>query len=52
MKVGEVTQVVASMEIEHRKEQAVSPGMDVALKVAKPVRRGDIVYKIVDNQQL
>jgi translation elongation factor EF-1alpha len=48
-KTTELTQVVTSMEIEHRKVQSVSPGMDVALKVAEPVRRGDIVYKIVEN---
>jgi len=45
-KTTELTQVVTSMEIEHRKVQSVKPGMDVALKVAEPVRRGDIVYRI------
>ena len=49
-KTTELTQVVTSMEIEHRKVQSVNPGMDVALKVADQVREGDIVYKIVENE--
>ena len=49
-KTSELTQVVTSMEIDHRKVQSVSPGMDVALKVAERVRRGDIVYKMVDTE--
>ena len=49
-RTSELTQVVTSMEIEHRKVQTVGPGMDVALKVAEPVRKGDIVYKIIDNE--
>jgi len=44
------TQVVTSMEIEHRKVPAVSPGMEVALKVADSVRNGDEVYKIVESE--
>ena len=44
------TQVVTSMEIEHRKMQAVMPGMEVALKVADTVRSGDEVYKIVEDE--
>jgi hypothetical protein len=43
-------QVVTSMEIEHRKVPAVGPGMEVALKVADSVRRGDEVYKIVESE--
>jgi len=46
----ELTQVVTSMEIEHRKMQKVGPGMDVALKVAEPVRKGDMVYKVVESE--
>jgi translation elongation factor EF-1alpha len=42
----DLTQQVFSMEIEHQKVHTVGPGMDVALKVAEPVRPGDIVYKI------
>lgn len=41
------TQPVESMEIEHQKVQAVGPKAAVALKVTKPVRRGDSVYKLV-----
>jgi hypothetical protein len=43
-------QVVTSMEIEHRKVPAVGSGMEVALKVADSVRRGDEVYRIVENE--
>lgn len=43
-------QVVTSMEIEHRKVPTVSPGMEVALKVADSVRSGDEVYKIVESE--
>ncbi|PKO23741.1 MAG: hypothetical protein CVU38_02630 [Chloroflexi bacterium HGW-Chloroflexi-1] len=40
------TQTVWSMEIEHRKVQAVGPGADVALEVVEPVRQSDHVYKV------
>jgi UPF0176 protein len=46
----DIVQVVTSMEIEHRKVSAVSPGMEVALKVADSVRSGDEVYKIEDSE--
>ena len=42
------TQVVSSMEIDHKKMVAVGPGDDVALKVLEPVRNGDRIYKIVN----
>jgi hypothetical protein len=38
------------MEIEHHKVQIVSPGMEVALKVADSVRSGDEVYKIIESE--
>ena len=43
----ELTQHVASMEVNHRKIMVAGPGADVALKVDEPVRKGDAVYKIV-----
>lgn len=49
-KTTEFSQVVTSMEIEHRKIQSATAGMEVALKVADTVRKGDIVYKIVDSE--
>lgn len=49
-KTTELTQVVNSMEIDHRKVQSVKSGTEVALKVAEPVRQGDIVYKVVDSE--
>ena len=42
-------QVVRSMQIEHEYIQAVGPGDDVALKVARKVRQGDTVYKISEE---
>lgn len=50
-KTTEFTQVVNSMEIEHRKVQSVPGGTEVAVQVAEPARRGDSVYKIVDDEQ-
>ena len=44
----EFTQTVGSMEIEHRTIMAVGPGADVALKVDEPVRKGDVVYRVVE----
>jgi translation elongation factor EF-1alpha len=43
------TQGVESMEIEHRKVQAVGPGDEVALKVINSVHRGDVVYKVTQE---
>ncbi len=40
------TQQVKSLEIEHHKVQSAGPGMEVALKVIEPVRKGDIVFKV------
>ena len=45
----EIAQPVNSMEIDHKKVQSVSPGMDVALQVADPVHVGDKVYKVVES---
>jgi translation elongation factor EF-1alpha len=39
-------QVITSMEINHKKVEAVKPGDDVALKVRDKVRGGDVVYKV------
>jgi len=44
----EFSQKVASMEIEHQKVQSVQAGMEVAVKVAGEVRRGDRVYKVTE----
>ena len=40
----DLTQEVVSMEIEHEKITRASAGMEVAIKVEGPVRRGDLVY--------
>jgi putative protease len=39
-------QRVVSMEIEHRKMQAVSAGADVALKVDEKVYEGDKIFRV------
>ena len=41
------TQIVGSMEIEHKKVQSVKSGDDVALKIAEPVRVHDTVYIVI-----
>lgn len=51
--VGRITdfeQTVGSMEINHQKVSAVGPGTEVALKVYEPVRKGDVVYKVVEGK--
>ena len=51
--LGHITdfeQRVASLEIEHKKVQSVSAGMDVALQVEEPVRNGDCVFRIVEDK--
>ncbi len=40
---------VGSMEIGHQKVSAVGPGVEVALKVYEPVRKGDMVYQVVEG---
>ena len=42
----EIVQQVSSMEIEHRKVQAVGAGADVALKVDEEVHEGDKIYRV------
>lgn len=44
----DLTQKVYSIEIEHRKQQAVEAGKEIALKVDEPVRPGDVVYKVAE----
>ncbi len=43
------TQQVGSMEVDHKKVEVATPGMDVALKVADVVRRGDGVYRVAEG---
>lgn len=42
-------QNVSSMEIEHKKVSSAGPGDEVALKVIEPVRKGDEIYKIIEE---
>lgn len=43
------TQKITSLEIEHEKVLTAKPGDEVALKVIEPVRKGDKIYKIIDQ---
>ncbi len=42
-------QEVTSMEIEHKKVSSASPEDQVALKVNEPVKKGDAIYKIIEE---
>lgn len=42
----EFSQQVCSLELNHHKIQFAGPGMEVALKVNQPVRRGDRMYRV------
>jgi hypothetical protein len=46
----DIEQRVSSMEIDHLKVTAVGQGTEVALKVYEPVRKGDVVYKVVEEE--
>lgn len=41
------TQVVKSMQIEHKDVKEANPGDSVGIKVNEKVRKGDIVYKVM-----
>jgi translation elongation factor EF-1alpha len=45
----DITQKVVSLEIEHQKVSAVGPGDEVALKVNQPAKKGDAIYKIIEE---
>ncbi len=45
----DITQRIASLEIEHQKIQSARPGDEVALKVIEPVREGDIIYRVSEE---
>lgn len=40
------TQIVESMEIEHKKIEEANPGNSIGLKVSQKVREGCCVYKL------
>jgi hypothetical protein len=42
--ITDFSQIVHSMEVEHKRIQVATPGMEVALKVAERVRKGDEIY--------
>ncbi len=42
----DLVQKVWSMEVEHQKILMGCPGMDVAIRVAGPVRRGDRIFLV------
>ena len=46
-RITDFIQRIDSLEIEHKKVDAASPGVEVALKMDDYVRKGDVVFKIV-----
>lgn len=42
------TQIVSSMQIEHKNVEKAGKGESIGLKVDQPVKEGDIVYKITE----
>jgi translation elongation factor EF-1alpha len=44
----EFTQTVESVEIEHHKINIAGAGQEIALKVWDAVRKGDLIYKVVE----
>ena len=49
---SEFTQLVGSMEIDHRKVQEVGAGAEVAIKVIRRVRRGDQVFRVSADEEI
>ena len=47
--VTDLTERVASMQVNHHTVLWVKPGDDVAIKVNEPVREHDIVYRVVEE---
>lgn len=47
--VSDITERVASMQVDHHAVVWVKPGDDVAIKVEVPVREHDVVYRVVDE---
>jgi len=45
----DIVQEVTSMEIEHKKVASVGPEDQVALLVNEPVKKGDAIYKIIEE---
>jgi hypothetical protein len=48
-RITDFDQWVSSMEIEHHKILLAGPGTEVALKVVEMVRKGDAVFKHVED---
>lgn len=44
----DVTDTVASMQVENKDVQEAGPGADVGIKVRDRVREHDVVYKVVE----
>ena len=47
--VTDLTEKVASMQVNHHAVVAVKPGDEVALKVNEPVREHDVVYRVIEE---
>ena len=42
-------QKIKSMQVEHEKLEAVESGVSIGLKVDKPVRENDVIYKVAKD---
>jgi hypothetical protein len=49
-RTSDLVQTATSLEIEHHKVKSAGPGIEVALKVIEPVRKGDEVFKVVGEE--
>ncbi len=50
-RITDFDQRVTSMEIEHQKIESAGQGTEVALKVIEMVRKGDVVFKYVEDDE-
>lgn len=46
----DLVQQVISLEINHQKYSHVGRGMEAALKVNEPVRKGDLIFKVAPEK--
>ncbi|MBT9130648.1 MAG: hypothetical protein DDT40_00469 [candidate division WS2 bacterium] len=47
---SELFQKISSMQIEHKNIDEALPGENIGLKVLEPVKKGDVVFKVIDNK--
>lgn len=50
-KESDLFQKVSSMQVEHKNVEEALLGENIGLKVLEPVKRGDVVFKVIDNNR-